>query len=414
MISRPPPESGPDRSGSRPLTFILSALLLFISSAALADARDQALRMHERIAGVPPEESVLADMASLIENSQLQEAAEIALEDPGFYDITLKTMAAPWTNEAMTAFVPLNDYIATVVGLVRDEADFRTLLYGDVLYTGGSSLGLSPYSPSSNAHYEELEASEHSLKDALERRSQSSLNGLPSSATAGVITSRAAARAFFSAGTNRAMFRFTLVNHLCNDLEQVADVTLPPDRIRQDVSRSPGGDSRVFLNNCVGCHSGMDPLAQAFAYYDYQYNPDTDPDGHLGRLIYNTASDSDPVTGSRVTAKHRINGGTFAPGYVIENDQWENYWREGRNQTLGWDSSLPGYGEGAKSMGQELAHSDAFAQCQVTKVFRNVCLRPPGNSADRAQIQSMVSSFRSSGFNLKRVFAESAVYCRGE
>jgi hypothetical protein len=64
-------------------------------------------------------------------------------------------------------------------------------------------------------------------------------------------------------------------------------------------------------------------------------------------------------------------------------------------------------------MGQELAHSDAFAQCQVKKVFRNVCLREPGNSDDRAQIQSMVSSFRSSGFNLKRVFAQSAVYCRG-
>jgi hypothetical protein len=97
------------------------------------------------------------------------------------------------------------------------------------------------------------------------------MNGeLPPDATAGVITTRAAARAFFSAGTNRAMFRFTLINHMCNDLEQVADVSLPPDRIRQDVSRSPGGDSRVFLNNCVGCHTGMDPMTQAFAYYNYE------------------------------------------------------------------------------------------------------------------------------------------------
>jgi hypothetical protein len=89
-------------------------------------------------------------------------------------------------------------------------------------------------------------------------------------ATAGVMTTRAAARAFFIDGTNRAMFRFTMLNHFCNDMEQVLDTTRSPDRIRQDVSRSPGGDSRVFLNNCVGCHSGMDPLAQAFAYYDYR------------------------------------------------------------------------------------------------------------------------------------------------
>ena len=79
--------------------------------------------------------------------------------------------------------------------------------------------------------------------------------GLPPDATAGVLTSRAAAQAFFVAGTNRAMFRFTLMNHLCNDLEQLNDTTRAPDRIRQDVSRSPGGDSRIFLNSCVGCHS---------------------------------------------------------------------------------------------------------------------------------------------------------------
>ncbi len=53
-------------------------------------------------------------------------------------------------------------------------------------------------------------------------------------------------------------------------MEQVIhDTSRPPDRIRQDVSRSPGGDSRVFNNNCIGCHSVMDSMAQAFAYYDF-------------------------------------------------------------------------------------------------------------------------------------------------
>ena len=61
------------------------------------------------------------------------------------------------------------------------------------------------------------------------------------------------------------MFRFTMVNHFCKDMEQLHDPRLSPDRIRQDVSRSPGGDSRLFLNNCIGCHNGMDPLAGAYA-----------------------------------------------------------------------------------------------------------------------------------------------------
>ena len=98
---------------------------------------------------------------------------------------------------------------------------------------------------------------------------QSGVIRVAGAATAGAMTTRAASEAFFVAGTNRAMFRFTLINHMCMDMEQVHDTSVIPDRIRQDVSRSPGGDSRVFLNNCIGCHAGMDPLAQAFAYYNF-------------------------------------------------------------------------------------------------------------------------------------------------
>jgi len=48
----------------------------------------------------------------------------------------------------------------------------------------------------------------------------------------------------------------------------------------------------------------------------------------------------------------------------------------------------------------------------VTKVFKAVCLRAPGDAADRAKVDSMTSSF-SSGYALKPVFAESAKYCMG-
>ena len=174
-----------------------------------------------------------------------------------------------------------------------------------------------------------------SLKDNLERQTQSVVTGIPA---AGVVTSRAAAKAFFIDGTNRANFRFTLINHLCMDLEQVHDITRVPDRIRQDVSRSPGGDARVFLNNCIGCHNGMDPLAQAFAYYDYEY---TDLTGDNGRIVYNAEGDIDEATGTRVQAKYHINAGTFPFGYVTPDDQWDNYWREGANAALGWDEALP-------------------------------------------------------------------------
>ncbi len=384
-------------------------LLSLTGMPAWADTRDQAKKIHDRIAGVPPDETTLSEMAALLGSANPQDhiaAAMRATEAPEFYNVTLKNFAAPWTNRDQSVFVPLNDYTATVIGMVREDMDFRGILRDDVVCVGTDG-SLPPYSRSSNAHYEEIERRGIDMSDDAEFdcTTQSSLTGVPAQATAGVMTTRAAAKAFFIDGTNRAMFRFTLMNHMCRDLEQVKDITRVPDRIRQDVSRSPGGDSRIFLNNCIGCHSGMDPLAGAFAYYDYIYDVDADPDGDSGQLVYDESAPS---------SKHFNNDNNFEHGYITTDDSWLNYWREGQNALLGWDTALPATGNGAKSMGWELASSDAFAQCQVEKVFKDVCLHPVEDAADRSQISDMVDSFRASNYNLKQVYAESAVYCRGQ
>jgi hypothetical protein len=397
---------------------LATGLLVFAISSSLAQAgsREQAVQIHNRVAGVPPSEAVLLQMAAQIDAGQVAEAVKIAMNNESFYSVTLKNMATPWTNRDQTVFAPLNDYTATVIGLVRDDADFRTALYDDVIYTSNAS-GLPSYSNSNNEHYETLENLGISLKDTLVRRTQSTINGLPTSATSGIITSRAAAKAFFIAGTNRAMFRFTLVNHLCRDLEQVHDTSLVPDFIRQDVSRSPGGDSRVFLNNCIGCHNGMDPMAKAYAYYDYEFDITADPDGVNGAIHYNSEGVIDPDTNSRVEKKYRINSSTFKPGYVTTNDDWQNYWRKGQNSHLGWawnSPALSGMGSGAKSMNMELAHSKAFASCQVEKVFQNVCLRKPGDATDRAKVEEFTQNFAANNYQLKQVFIDTANYCKGQ
>ncbi len=392
------------RKGLRNLT--CAALIVLGVSCAVAGPREQARRIHDRIAGVPPSHAVLDAMEADIAAGNDLQAAFTAMENSAFYNVTLKNLAAPWTNEAQSVFVPLNDYTATVIGMVRDDVPFTELLSADLVYVGDPALGLPPYSMTNNDHYEALEAQGIDLKQHLVAVTQSSVTDLPAEATAGIMTSRAAAKAFFAAGTNRAMYRFTMLNHLCADLAEIKDNTLPPDRVRQDVSRSPGGDSRIFLNNCVGCHTGMEPLTQAYAYYDF--------DEALGRLVYNRKGTVDPETGTRVQKKYLINANTFKYGYVTRDDRWDNYWRQGRNAALGWDPGLPGSGHGAKSMGRELAHSEAFARCQVKKVFKAVCLRAPGDAADRAQVDAMVASFKNHNYSLKQVFAESAVYCKGD
>jgi hypothetical protein len=382
----------------------ITCLLAAMTMAANANPRDQAKRIYDRIAGTPPTEAVLDQMTTLVASGQagaLQAATQFAVESPSFYNVTLKNMAVPWTNRDQSVFAPLNDYVATFIGMVRDDVDFSTALSADLTYTVN---GVTPAaSPSNNTHYENAENNAVNLYTALTPTTQSSVQGIPATATAGFLTSRAASEAFFIDGTNRAMFRFTMMNHMCRDMEQVSDTSLPPDMIRQDVSRSPGGDSRIFLNNCVGCHSGMDPLSRAFAFYDFD-NGSADAPGTM-RLVY---------TEGVVQPKYFNNNTNFAPGFVTPDAAWENRWRKGQNSLLGWSSALPGSGTGAKSMGAELANSQAFAQCQVEKVFKTVCFRAPGNAPDRAKVEEMTTNFRANGYQLKRVFAEAAVHCMGQ
>ena len=376
---------------------VLGTALVFAGVPAHAQAtpeRAQAKRMHDRLVGTPPSAATLDHMEGIIvsgggSREALREAADYAIdptraESSPFYNVVLKNFATPWTNRDRNIFAPLNDYTATIIGLVRDNSDFRTALYDDVVYVGQGGT----YSPTNNTHYENLEANASDLRTVLQRTTQSSVSGIPAAATAGVITSRAASEAFFIDGTNRAMFRFTLLNHLCRDMEQVHNTSYPTDRIRQDVGRSPGGDSRVFLNNCVGCHSGMDPMAQAFAYYDF--------DETQARLVY---------TPGQVQPKYLINSDNFKPGFVTPDDSWENRWRSGPNSSLGWAFG-GGSGQGAKSLGQELANSDAFADCQVDKVYRQICFRQP-NDTQRARA---LGEFRN-GYSLRSVFVEAAVDC---
>jgi hypothetical protein len=378
---------------------LIGVLLAGFMATAYAGPREQAKRIHDRLAGVPPTDAVLQTMEGQIAGGDPVGAAYTAMENKYFYNVTLKNFAAPWTNRDQSVFVPLNDYIATVIGMVRDDVDFSTLLSADLTYVGRSGIVAAAPAANNNNHFEQLEANNVDLSDGNDfvPVAQSSILGIPSSATAGVMTSRAASEAFFVAGTNRAMFRFTLLNHMCNDMEQMLDTKLPPDWIRQDVSRSPGGDSRLFLNNCIGCHSGMDPLAGAYAYYNY--NEDT------GVLEY---------TPGNVQPKYFNNDLNFPQGFRTVDDSWENRWREGQNAYLGFDNSLPASGNGAKSLGNELGNSQAFAACQVKKVFRAVCLREPENATDRAAVNTITNSFRSSGYRMKQVFADTAVHCMGQ
>ena len=133
-------------------SLLITIPIIISSSTAFADSRDQAKRIHDRLAASPPSEAVLTSMASKIAAGDSIGAAMEAMDDPGFYNIFLKNYITPWSNTDGTVYAPLNDYTATVIGIIRDDVSFREILTGDVTYVGTSSA-LPAYSQTNNDHY---------------------------------------------------------------------------------------------------------------------------------------------------------------------------------------------------------------------------------------------------------------------
>jgi hypothetical protein len=380
------------------ISFCLMILSAMVSLTALAGPVEQATRIYNRIAGVPPSAQEAKAMADLIQAGKPNEAAQIAIDSSYFYNVTLKNWVAPWTNEDQSSQVPLNDFSATIIGSIRDDIPYDRLLWDDVLYTGADALsaGATPaipaFSPASNDHFIAMDNQNIDLKQNLVKRVQSQITSLGD--TAGVITSRASGEAFFNMGTNRAPLRFTLMNFLCRDLEQMSDTGTPDYLIRQDVDRSPGNDSKVFRNKCAGCHSGMDGLTSAFAHFDFVN----------GSLVHDA---------NKVQAKMLQNAHVFSDGFDVSDDGWVNLWTSGVNNVVGWRGQ--GNGVGAKELGKALSQTDAFDSCAAEKVFERVCLRRASSTEDKQFLDEVRNEFiKDDKRNIKTLFKGAAVYCAQE
>ena len=158
------------------LAGMLSVILVLPANAGDSE---QARRIYDRIAGVPPTAQEIIEIESAMAgtnascsgytlNGQIDAAAEcaafLAMENKNFYNVTLKNFVAPWTNRDRSVFVPLNDYIATVIGLVRDDEPFNELLSRDITYFGRPGVVPTGPAANNNRHYEELEANNVDLK----------------------------------------------------------------------------------------------------------------------------------------------------------------------------------------------------------------------------------------------------------
>lgn len=380
------------------ITFILLVVLSSFSPlTALAQGKnvntsDKAFRIYERLACEPPTRDQLEKMIELIDAGKETEAAMIATDTRGFYECTVKNWCLAQTNEQKSKDVPLNDYCATVIGGVRDNLPFTDLLYKDIIYIAESTQ-LSPYSLKDNKLYEELQDSNASLVDLLVQKKQTEVTGF--STASGILTTRAFAKGFLSGGTNRLAVARTLENYLCTDMEKMMDTSLSDTFVGRDVERAPGGDPMEYQTKCKGCHTGMDGLRSAWAYFSF--------DDETKELVFNEGV---------VAKKYNINSSAYPDGFQTVDNKWRNLWVAGVNKNMGWPADKSS-GTGIQEFGEMIAKTKTFSRCMAKRTFNSVCMADENSSAAKEIIDAMAIEFKSDNYNLKNLFAKTVSLCTG-
>ncbi len=389
------------------VTLLLSMPAFSAGTDDLSKAKAQVAFVYKRLAGVPAlAKDVDAWGAGLVaapdKNAYLYDVvAKAATDNDKFYSVTVLDFAQLESNKERAladGTNVLSDLTATVIGLTRDEKDYRASLSEDVLYIPTGTT----YAAGSNAIYETLYTNVKNgapLGTALTATTQTGATGLP--IQAGIFTLRGFGSVYYEAGTNRGPFRFASINYLCNDMENFSDVSRADIHVRRDVDRSPGGDSTKYKTECVGCHAGMDPFTKAFAYLDFV--PAAAANG-ASPILYTGAA-----TPPTIPLKMNRNSDVFPDGEEVKNDSWENLWVAGVNSGKGWAAGKE-KGTGIKAFGEAFAGTTMFPTCMAQRVYKTVCLKEGTLASDTDAIKSLAAEF-SKTFNMKELFKDTAVLC---
>jgi hypothetical protein len=351
--------------------YYASGLVLGMLAAASADAdsKGQAIRLFDRLAGVPIRlnDPRPAQMTAALNAGDPMKAAAIATAEASFYNLTVRHFATPMSNKEEDYQRPLNDFIATVIGVARDDRDARSLLNGDFVYQGDPAkintpitfqktaftLSSDPIALIGNNHYAQMEAQRADLRDTLVPVPQRGYGGaafttatdgtitftapitLPD--TAGLLTTRQWSEEHIDMGTNRRPIQYALQVFLCKHNTETRDTSATDERVRQDVDRMPGGVAATFQTSCRGCHAPMDAMAGSFAYFEHDNN----------NFIKYTAG--------KVQSKMLKNGSVFKAGYKTIDDSWLNYYNKNQNTSFGWDGRRPDgqRGEGGRQSSRQ-------------------------------------------------------------
>lgn len=362
------------------------ALAVHFSSSILfgeeLSSREKAKKLYKNLIGlnISDTDASFDLIERLLRNGSDVEAGRVVLANPDFYDLTLRSWAAPLTNRERLQDVSFDDMQAMIFGVVRDRLDARLLLTGNFLYRSNMK-SIVPPTRANNEHYAALEASGANLVSTLVRVTPQWADIEEAS---GVLTTRSWGAAYYSAGTNRRALQHAFEIFMCRPLQTIRDASLPENFIRRDVDRVPGGNPRIFQQDCRGCHSGMDAMAGAFSRWDMV-------DGVLTYLGKDKVAD-----------KYNINSTTYPEGYITHDDSWVNLWSKNHNQSMGWRGPLKG--RGLRAFATMLGNSEGFSRCMVERTLKSVCKGSPDGAFLADDLDHLQKTFEESQYDLSHLF----------
>ena len=376
----------------------------------------KARKIYERLTGtkLPIDSPLIAQMAALLNKGDLSGAAQIATQDPDFYNITVKLMALQLSTRDETIKTALNDFVASMIGVTRDMRDARELLTGNFYYRGSGDNIRSDLVKDlliSNNHYADLETNRVNLATNLVRvegqmlaTSETATAASPD--PAGVLTSRTFMGEHALAGTNRRLVEYTFREFMCVPLNEWADTGASDARIGRDIDRFPAGDHMKFQTSCKGCHTVMDGFRGAFAKWDYDGMgiKHSAVNARGGANNYTIATDAQGII-----TKMNKNNTIFPAGYTTINDSFVNNATRPQNASFfEWRGAATG-GNGVKDFGTVVANSRRFSQCMAKRIYKTVCRKDLDVTKDQALLVRWGDEFEASGYQLKKLFESVAV-----
>jgi hypothetical protein len=384
----------------------LTKLLALVATCAVGvaqaqtreDAERRAMRVYSYLTGTIPSQAKLQRLTDLMEKDPRTAAFSVLQEEQPYRNLIGRFISL--FDEDGSEARDFSDGPATLVAMAQQNVDWRKILDSDLVAVGSdpslppySVLGVGQNNMDPNGHYKAFMSQNRPLSELVLKKQSELVPFLTEDVASGIISTRAFGLAYLLDGTNRAAFRHLMMKFTtCQDMELHKDTSLTEKYISCDVTRAPANQPSLFHEECRGCHSGMDPMRNAFAYWDFDAN---------AGLRY---------TPGKVDPKHN-QCQADAIGNRVADDRWRNMWAlDGQNRVHGWNGAIEG--KGVRTLAKHLAESDAFPRCWTEHLLSWICNRPKSDSVEyKTAVNVLANMFRNDGYRFRNHMARVVLAC---